>query len=495
MFGYSESEMVGRHIHLLIPEDRWGEEEMIISHLKAGKRIEHYQTIRVTKSGRLINVSITVSPIKNAKGIIVGASKIARDITRQKEQEEIIRQYAERLELINAVGKSISSQLDEQSILQKVTDATTQLSGAAFGAFFYNKVDAKGETYMLYNLSGAPREAFEHFGMPRNTDVFAATFQGSGIVRSPDITRDPRYGKNSPHHGMPAGHLPVVSYLAVPVISSSGIVLGGLFFGHPREDMFKEEHEHLVAAIASQAAVALDNAKLYQEVQALSSRKDEFIGFASHELKTPLTTLSGYFQLAKKTPQLPAGFFDKVDKQLARLQHIISDLLDISKIQAGRMDLHFAKSSLNLLIYESVEAINPATHTIKTQLLHDDILITVDAQKMSQVLINLLANAIKYSEPGTTILVTASVLGDQVQISICDEGVGIASHDIDKIFNQFYRTSRTRSTHGLGLGLYIAREIMEGHMGKVWAESQEGKGSVFHVMFPVERIRAHTANK
>jgi FOG: GAF domain len=107
---------------------------------------------------------------------------------------------------------------------------------------------------LLFALSGAPREAFEKLGMPRITDIFEMTFNGNGIVRSDDITKDPRYGKNSPHTGMPAGHLPVVSYLAVPVFSPTGIVIGGLFFGHPKPAMFTKEHEILVESIASQAA-------------------------------------------------------------------------------------------------------------------------------------------------------------------------------------------------------------------------------------------------
>lgn len=223
MFGYTEEEMLGQLIHILIPEDRLNEEDFIIEKLKEGQRIEHYDTLRRTKSGKLLQISLTISPIKDTTGHIVGASKIARDITRQKENEE-------RLSIINSFGKSISAQLDIKTILQKVTDVTTRLSGAAFGAFFYNTIDSTGESYRLYTLSGAPREAFEKFGMPRNTDVFRPTFEGTAVIRSDDITKDPRYGHNTPHHGMPKGHLPVVSYLAVPVFSQSGGVIGGLFF-------------------------------------------------------------------------------------------------------------------------------------------------------------------------------------------------------------------------------------------------------------------------
>lgn len=488
IFGYTEAEIIGQSIYLLVPEDRKDEEDMILSHLKKGQRVEHYETIRLTKGGHNIHIAITVSPVKNAQGVVVGASKIARDISQQKRDAETIRQYMHRLEQINDIGKTISAKLEVNAILQKVTDVTTQLCGAAFGAFFYNKTDVKGESYMLFTLSGAPREAFEKFGMPRNTSVFNPTFGGEGIVRSDDITKDPRYGKNSPHHGMPKGHLPVVSYLAVPVRSQSGIVIGGLFFGHPQPGIFKEEHEHLVDAVASQAAIALDNAKLYEEVQALNNKKDEFIGFVSHELKTPLTTISGYIQLAKQQPDLPADIAERISRQIVRLNSIISDLLDISRIQAGKLNLNFRKTSLIGLIKESIDAVSHQ-HRVETAVPQEDITVNVDSQKIIQVLTNIISNAVKYSQPGSPINITAIRLGDEIRISVTDKGMGISAQHLDKIFNQFYRVPKSSHTQGTGLGLYISKEIIEGHSGKIWAESEEGQGSTFHILFPIERMK------
>jgi PAS domain S-box-containing protein len=141
------------------------------------------------------------------------------------------------------------------------------LSGAKFGAFFYNVVNDGDERYVLYTISGVPRAAFEKFPLPRNTAIFDPTFRGVGIVRSDDIRRDPRYGHNNPHRGMPRGHLPVVSYLAVPVVSRSGEVLGGLFFGHDLPGVFTQEAEDIVAGIAAHAAIAIDNANLLRTAQ------------------------------------------------------------------------------------------------------------------------------------------------------------------------------------------------------------------------------------
>nr|MDQ2647102.1 ATP-binding protein [Myxococcota bacterium] len=139
----------------------------------------------------------------------------------------------------------------------------TALCRAQFGAFFYNVNDPERGRYMLYTLAGVPREKFAGFPMPRNTAVFGPTFAGAGAVRSDDITKDPRYGKSAPYHGMPAGHLPVRSYLAVPVVSRSGEVHGGLFFGHAETGVFTERDERMLVAIAAHAAVAIDNARLH----------------------------------------------------------------------------------------------------------------------------------------------------------------------------------------------------------------------------------------
>jgi PAS domain S-box-containing protein len=485
MFGYTEQEIVGQLVHILIPEDRRSEEDVIIASLKRGERVEHFETIRRTKDGHFLDISLTVSPIKDTRGVIIGASKIARDITRQKQAEE-------RLRIINEVGQRVSAELDIDNILQIVTDATTKLSEAAYGAFFYNKIDAQGETYMLYALTGASRADFDKFGMPRNTAVFATTFDGTGVLRSDDITKDPRYGKNRPYNGMPEGHLPVVSYLAVPVRSQSGTVIGGLFFGHSEPGKFTRDHELLVTSISTQAAIALDNAKLYQEITALNSKKDDFIGFASHELKTPVTTIKGYLQLGNANNMAVAEVYPKVCKQLERLETLIDDLLDISRIQAGKQEYVYKKVKLSELISESVDSLNLADHQLVIDTPPGEIMINVDRQKMTQVMVNLLSNAEKYSPKGTKIEIHAQVLGSNLQLSVRDQGSGIPASELTRIFNQFYRTPHNSSSaKGMGLGLYIAKEIVDAHFGKIWVESEVGKGSTFHISIPIERAKGH----
>lgn len=169
-----------------------------------------------------------------------------------------------RTDILIRIGEAIGSGRDAVGVVQTVVDGGVELTGAAWGAFFYNVVEPDGEMLRLYSLSGAPKEAFERFPMPRSTKLLGPTVQGEGIVRSDDVTRDARYGQNLPYRGMPEGHLPVRSYLAVPVKARSGQVMGGLFFGHPEPARFQPTHERLMTGLAGQAAAALEAVRAHE---------------------------------------------------------------------------------------------------------------------------------------------------------------------------------------------------------------------------------------
>lgn len=171
------------------------------------------------------------------------------------------------LETLNRSAADIAAELHLDRVVQIVTDAGVEITGAHMCAFFYNITGESGEAYTLYTLSGISRDEFDKFPMPRATQVFQPTFHGKGIVRADDITQDPRYGHNAPYKGMPEGHVPVRSYLAAPVVSRHGEVLGGLFFGHPKPGKFTFDHEQLVQGLAAQAAIAIDNSRLYENAQ------------------------------------------------------------------------------------------------------------------------------------------------------------------------------------------------------------------------------------
>ncbi|MDK1387856.1 PAS domain S-box protein [Sinorhizobium sp. 8-89] len=230
--------------------------------LKEGRAIRGHELVVVRPDGTMIPVLPYPTPIFDKSGTLTGAINLLVDISERKGSETILRTKTERLEALGRIAKTLSSDLDLEHIIQTVTDSATKLSGAKYGAFFYRVTDEAGEHFQLYTLSGAPRAAFERLGLPRNTALFAATFRGHGVVRSDDIRKHPQYGLSKPHLGMPPGHLPIVSYLAVPVISRSGDVLGGLFLGHDEPGVFSTESEDAVEALAAHAAIAIDNAHL-----------------------------------------------------------------------------------------------------------------------------------------------------------------------------------------------------------------------------------------
>jgi PAS domain S-box-containing protein len=268
IIGLPRAELIGQNcLAFTHPDDIELSKEVLrrAAEERQGDRIS-FEKRYVRPDGRIVWIRSNLAKISDGAQA-VRFLKIVEDITQAKLAQEALREEGHNLETLNRTGAAVAGELDLERVVQMVTDAGVELTGAQFGAFFYNVVDQQGESYTLYTLSGAPRSAFEKFPMPRNTHVFGPTFNGEGVVRSDDITKDARYGKNPPYYGKPKGHLPVVSYLAVPVTSRSGEVIGGLFFGHPESGRFTERHERLMVGIAAQAAIAIDNAQLFRRAQ------------------------------------------------------------------------------------------------------------------------------------------------------------------------------------------------------------------------------------
>jgi PAS domain S-box-containing protein len=639
LFGYTAEEAIGRSVTMLIPPEHTDEEPTILARIKRGERIEHYETIRVHKDGTLLDISLTVSPIRAANGRIIGASKIARDITEQrrsqraldesatrlnlalaaarlgdwswdtatdvvtlsdaaaeifclppgapitwtamrgllhmedserariaveealasrgdydieyrvanedgsyrwvlargrglygedgrvlgmlgvvqdmterKKTEEALREQTEALATINELGRKISAELDLHRMVQAVTDAATELTGARFGSFFYNVLNEEGAAYTLYTLSGVPREAFAHFPMPRATDLFGPTFRGEGVVRIDDVKLDPRYGKNSPYYGMPEGHLPVVSYLAVPVISRSGEVLGGLFFGAPTARVFTERHARIVEGLAAQASIAMDNARLYEsaqrarteaerlyrEAQESSRLKDEFLATVSHELRTPLTAILGWAHMLR-TGQFEGAAarhaFETVERNARAQAQLIDDLLDVSRIITGKLRIDVRPIDPNSFIEAAVESVRPAAEAkgVRLQTVLDTGAVSVsgDPVRLQQVVWNLLSNAIKFTPRGGRVQVRLERVNSHVEVAVSDTGAGIPADFLPHVFDRFRQADQktTRQHGGMGLGLAIVRHLVELHGGTVRVESAgEGHGASFMVLLPVSPV-------
>lgn len=633
MFGYTAEEAVGQPVTMLMPPDYVNEEPAILKRLRSGERIDHYETVRRRKDGTLLDISLTVSPIRDGSGRIIGASKIARDITERKRAEaalvksaEEFRQLADSMpqivwtagpdgvvnyfnrrwyeftglaksaptemewqpvlhpedlsncarrweesvrtgnsfqvecrlrnsageyrwhlaralpvrnavggvvrwygsatdiheqrltaealreeysivEQLNVVSRALATELDLGKVVQIITDAATRIMRAQFGAFFYNRVDERGEAYTLYSLSGASRAQFDNFPMPRSTELFGPTFRGEGVVRIADVRTDPRYGKNDPYRGMPEGHLPVVSYLAAPVKSRSGEVLGGLFLGHEQPGMFTERDERMLAAIAAQAATAMDTARLYEAelharnaAEQASRAKDHFLAALSHELRTPLTPVLAILTSLTEDPTIPPALAKDLRTMRRNVElesRLIDDLLDLTRITRGKLELHCERVEVAQLVENALTTCQAEMQAKRLKLVRDAAaakeVITVDEARITQVLWNLLKNAVKFTPEGGTIAVRSRVGdspdGRRVRIEIQDTGIGIERDRIDRIFEAFEQGGRsvTQQFGGLGLGLAISKAIAELHHGRVTAASEgPGRGSTFVLELPFE---------
>lgn len=441
MFGYSEIEAVGQHISLIIPEDRLDEETFIIGQIVKGEKVDHFETVRRHKSGRLVPISLTISPIKNRSGEIIGASKIARDITERQEA-------AKKDGMLAAIVDT-----SDDTILSKTLDGIiTSWNKAAVKMFGYTAPEAIGKHISL--IIPADRLDEEAY-------IIGEVSKGKKVDHFQTFRR------------AKSGNLIPISLSVSPVIDENGKVIGA---------------SKIARDISVEQAAQQETAQLYQQLQELNARKDEFIGLASHELKTPLASINGYLQILSKrvTDEKDKLFVQKTQHQLSKLSALVNDLLDVSKIEAGK--LHFASEEFDVLdvLHDAIDLISHANNNYRITL-HSPTptcKITGDAHRIEQVVINLLTNAIRYSPGSDRIEVYLVPETDQVKVGVKDFGVGIAPEKLNHIFSRYYRVDDNSKVSGLGIGLYLCYEIVTRHQGRIWAESEPNVGSTFWFTLP-----------
>ena len=510
--GWTAADAIGLDIEVVVPatdanDDRRASSPsrltdrvaMVIGGARDQERVDmHF----AATDGRRLDVNVTAAPLRDGSEEVIGAVIALRDITERRKARLEADQASREVEELYRVGNALASELDLERIVQTVTDSATSLTGAQFGAFFYNVVDKQGEKLTLYALSGAPREAFENFGHPRPTPIFAPTFYGTAIMRSDDITQDARYGHNPPNHGMPARHLPVRSYLAVPVFARSGEVLGGLFFGHATPAMFTDRSERLAVGTAAWAGIAMENARLYEAerqarnaAEAANQAKSEFLANMSHELRTPLNAIGGYADLIAAgirgaVSEAQLADLNRIKRSQHHLLSLINDILNFAKVEAGRVRMEPREISMNEVLGQLEVLVAPQLMEKK---LHYDYRCCdpsytawVDPDRLQQILLNLLSNAVKFTLPGGQVRVECSATADAMLVHVSDTGVGIPGDKLESIFEPFVQLDRERwtGTAGTGLGLAISRDLARAMNGDLTARSDVGAGSTFTLTVP-----------
>jgi PAS domain S-box-containing protein len=485
--------------------------------------------LRLRRRDRAYRTVVTnARPRIGPRGEFVGMIGVNVDVTMERETEAAIRAETRKLQVLNRSAAEVASQLEVDKVVQIVTDACTELVGAEFGSFFYNVINEKGEYYMLYALSGVRREAFANFPMPRNTRVFAPTFTGEGVVRSDDITKDTRYGKNDPHFGMPKGHLPVCSYLAVPVISRNGEVIGGLFFGHSKPGRFVEEHEELLVGIAGQAATAIDNARLYQAaereikerrraeeaLQALNATLEERVVEEVLERAKAEEQLR-QVQKMEAVGQLTGGIAHDFNNMLAVIigglnlvqRKLAKGETDVERFVEGAIDgaRRAADLTKRLLAFSrqqplAPEPVNPnrmvanmtelVTRTLGEPITVETVLgaglwqVKVDPAQLESAVLNLCVNARDAMPDGGKLTIETSnafvddafarefaiTSGQYVLIAVADSGTGMTADIMARAFDPFFTTKETGKGTGLGLSQVYGFVRQSGGHVKIYSE-------------------------
>jgi signal transduction histidine kinase len=425
-------------------------------------------------------------------------SDLQRALARMQElvagREQVLRERADSLSHLEEAGATIASGLEFNQTVQAVTDAGIRLTGASTGAFIaVAPASSEGESQSeAMQVDGA----LQRLVTPGNETLYEPIFAGEGPIRVDDLTQDSRFSASS--LAQSNGHQALRSYLAVPVLSAQGGVIGGLFFGHTQPASFGEERQEIALRIAAWASIALDNARLYdqsrvieEELRQANAAKDEFLGLISHELRTPVTTIYGGLRILHTHKDLMEGdqadeLIESMAEEGARLVRLIEDLLALTRVELGR-EIEQSPVMPNEAVRETLQgfARQKPSREVKTDLEGQLPLISVEPTYFRQVLTNLLSNADKYSPIGQPIEVKTGRDGQEVWFRVTDSGPGVDSAEVDRIFESFYRSEKTSGTApGQGLGLTVCRKLVEAQGGSIRARNVPDGGFSVTFAFP-----------
>jgi PAS domain S-box-containing protein len=446
LYGYAADEVVGKNIAFLLPPDRLNELVAVLGRVADGDGAQHYETKRVHENGHLIDVSVTVSPIRDLDGTIVGTSTIQRNISERKRMDSVVAEMAAIVDSSNdaIIGKTL------QGII------TTWNRGAEH-VYGYTAAEAIGKSISLLVPPGRPDEVRDIMAEMLESDARTEHFETQRICKN--------------------GRVIEVSLTVSPIRNSDGVVVGA-------SSVARDVTEH--------KAMAADlKASELRSVLAVNRAKDEMVSLVSHELRTPLASLLGFTELLYSrdfSADQRKQYLGVMLREGRRLTDLINDVLHIQRLEAGHQDLNLAPADLQALVRRAVvtagEDLQTPIELVTTQNLP---LVMIDTDAILQVLSNFISNARKYSPDGGAIQVTTQLVDGMVEISVRDHGLGVPVDALPKLFGTFYRVDSgdRRLIKGTGLGLSINRRIIEAHGGKVVAFSDgPGQGSRFVFTLP-----------
>ena len=499
MFGYKAKGAIGKHISLIIPKELRDEEAVILSKVRQGKYLRHYETMRKKKDGSRLHVSLTVSPIRNNEGKVIGISKIARDITERVKNRE-------NLKYLSRAGEVLASSLDYRTTLLNLTHLAIP--------YF-----ADWCTIDMLNQDGDIEQVAISHKDPEKVK-WATILRGKYPIQKESLTGVPQVirtgkpeiypfvsdkllrhvSKNEREYKL-AKKIGFTSVIIVPIKTGRETIGTITFVSAESKKTYTKEDVVIAQEIAKRASSAIEHAKLYTNAQkeidsrkAIERQKDDLISMTSHELKTPLTSLKVFAQVMEKRvhEQKDADgekFIKRMNEQINYLIELITEILDVTNAQRGTLTIKREKFLSRDLVTDIVDSLQPITKHQFVIDWHTKLYVYADKERIRQVLINLITNAIKYSPEADKVIVHSEKKDTFIQISVQDFGIGIPKTEQVKIFDRFYQSSSHKTYPGLGLGLYISSEIIKANGGKMWVKSDEGKGSTFYFTLPIYRIK------
>ena len=517
MFGYSAAEMIGKSITALIPPDYLSEEPRILDRVRRGEIVEPFESVRLRKDGTLIHVSLTVSPIKDQSGRIIGASKIARDITerRKSEQErehllaseQLARAKAEEAEyrarFLAEASASLTSTLDYETTLGNVSRAAVpgiadwcvvhllQPDGAiravATAHFDPAKIAAAQQLQERY-----PEDPDSLFGVP-------AVLRSGKSLLYPEIPDDllSSLARDDQHLAI-LRRLDFKSALIVPLIAGQRTLGAITLVAAESGRQFSEADLPFAEDLGARAAAAAENARLYHEIRLANAAKDHFIAVLSHELRTPLNPVLMTVTDLERDETVPANVREQmtiVRRNVELEARLIDDLLDSTRIANGKLQLQRTGVDARELLDRAVAIAEGDARakdvSLEVTTCDTPCLVYGDPARVQQIFWNLVKNGVKFTAPGGWVRIRCEVVpGGMVRITVQDNGVGIAPEDLGRIFNAFDQGNTTGAHRfgGLGLGLAISKALAVMHEGTLTACSEgHGRGATFTVELPSAR--------